>query len=62
MAWTRSAREVGVAGVVGFDVVSELIHMELTEPVNITLDVRDEDLVDSIAHLEECGFKFDLRQ
>ncbi len=50
------------AGVVGFDVVSELIHMELTEPVNITLDVRDEDLVDSIAHLEECGFKFDLRQ
>ena len=49
-------------GVVGFDVVSEIIHMELTEPVNITLDVRDEDMERSITHLEECGFKFDLRQ
>ena len=47
------------AGVVGFDVVSETVHEEMTEPVNITLDVSDEDLLTSIQHLEECGFRFD---
>ncbi|MCK4305866.1 MAG: sugar phosphate isomerase/epimerase [Candidatus Eisenbacteria sp.] len=46
-------------GVVGFDVISETIHEELTEPVNITLDVREEDLLPSIRHLEECGFHFE---
>lgn len=46
-------------GVVGFDVISETIHMDLTEPVNITLDVREEDLVESIEHLEANGFKLD---
>lgn len=50
------------AGVVGYDIVSETIHQELTEPVNITLDVREEDLLPSIEHLEACGFKFDRGQ
>jgi sugar phosphate isomerase/epimerase len=47
------------AGVVGFDVVYEAVREELTEPVNITLPVTREDLLPSIEHLEECGFKFD---
>lgn len=45
-------------GVVGFDVVYETVRAELTEPVNITLQVGREDLVPSIQHLEECGFQF----
>lgn len=46
-------------GVVGFDVISEVVHQELTEPVNITLAVGEQDLVASIKHLEECGFKLE---
>ncbi len=47
------------AGVVGYDVVSETIHEELTEPVNITIEVAETDLLPSIQHLEECGFRFE---
>ncbi len=49
-------------GVVGYEEVSEAIHAELTEPVNITLDVNEEDLLESIQHLEECGFRFERSQ
>lgn len=49
------------SGVVGFDVVYETVRAELTEPVNITLQVDREDLLPSIRHLEECGFQFDRR-
>jgi len=46
-------------GVVGYDLVAETAHQELTEPVHITLDVTDHDLVPSIEHLESVGFRFD---
>jgi sugar phosphate isomerase/epimerase len=46
-------------GVVGYDVVCETIGEELDEPVNITLEVRREDVVASIKHLEECGLQFE---
>jgi sugar phosphate isomerase/epimerase len=46
-------------GVVGFDVIYETVRQELTEPVNITLQVRREDLTASIHHLTECGFRFE---
>jgi len=49
------------AGVVGFDVVYDTVRAELTEPVNITLQVSREDLLPSIQHLEECGFRFERR-
>ncbi|MFC1573107.1 sugar phosphate isomerase/epimerase family protein [Candidatus Eisenbacteria bacterium] len=49
-------------GVVGFDVVSETVHQELTEPVNITLAVSEGDLLPSIEHLEECGFTLERSQ
>lgn len=47
------------AGVVGFEEVAGPIHEALEEPVNITLDVSEADLVGSIAHLEQCGFTFE---
>ncbi len=46
-------------GVVGYDLVAETAHQELTEPVHITLDVAPNDLVPSIEHLESVGFRFD---
>lgn len=46
-------------GVVGFDVVCETVREELSEPVNITLEVRQENLEPSIKHLEECGLQFE---
>ncbi|MBP6874989.1 MAG: sugar phosphate isomerase/epimerase [Candidatus Eisenbacteria bacterium] len=46
-------------GVVGFDVIYETIREQLSEPVNITLQVSREDLEPSIQHLESCGFHFD---
>ncbi len=47
------------SGVVGFDLIYEAIRTELTEPVNITLQVRREDLAASIQHLAHCGFHFE---
>ncbi len=49
-------------GVVGFDIVGETVYHELTEPVHITLDVSEEDLMPSIEHLEEVGFRFDRKK
>jgi sugar phosphate isomerase/epimerase len=50
------------AGVVGFDVIYATVREELSEPVNITLQVAREDLVPSIEHLQECGFVFERRK
>ncbi len=47
------------AGVVGYEEVAEPIHEALSEPVNVTLDVSEEDLMPSIEHLEACGFVFE---
>jgi sugar phosphate isomerase/epimerase len=47
-------------GVVGYDLVAETAYQELTEPVHITLDVAEHDLVPSIEHLRSVGFRFDL--
>jgi sugar phosphate isomerase/epimerase len=55
----RDLHQACGVGVVGFDVVYEAIRQELTEPVNITLHVRREDLTPSIKHLTECGFHFE---
>lgn len=55
----RDLHQACGAGVVGFDVVYEAIRQELSEPVNITLQVRREDLPASIKHLTECGFQFE---
>jgi sugar phosphate isomerase/epimerase len=55
----RDLHQACGAGVVGFDVIYDAIRQELTEPVNVTLQVRREDLAASIQHLTECGFRFE---
>jgi hypothetical protein len=44
---------------VGYDLVAETAYQELSDPVHITLDVAEQDLAASIAHLQSVGFHLD---
>jgi sugar phosphate isomerase/epimerase len=45
-------------GVVGYDTIFEAME-DLEEPVNVTLEVKEEDIDPSIEHLRSVGFQFE---